>query len=126
LAALTIGWTACLCFFVAPLAFRTLKGRGETFVRRLIRQGHGVLAVSSLVAAGFSLLAGAMAGAAVMGTAGLFFFLAQWTLAPKNESETVPGVRNTARKHARVAASALTAFVMPVVLVGMTLIGFKV
>lgn len=125
LASLTIGWTACLCFFVAPLAFRTLKGRGESFVRRLIRQGHGFLGLFALIAAGLALIGGAVAGAAVMATAGAFFFLAQWTLAPQNQSDPVPGVR-TNRKHSRVAASLLTAFIMPVVLVGMFMIGAKV
>lgn len=125
LASLTIGWTACLCFFVAPLAFRTLKGRGETFVRRLIRQGHGFLGLFALVAAGLALIGGAIAGASVMATAAVFFFLAQWTLSPQNESKPVPGVR-TNRKNARITASMLTAFIMPVVLVGMFMIGAKV
>jgi hypothetical protein len=125
LASLTIGWTACLCFFVAPLAFSTLKGRGEGFVRRLIRQGHGFLALFALIAAGLALIAQSIGGAAVMATAGLFFFLAQWTLSPQNESDPVPGVRHS-RKHLRVAASALTAFIMPVVLVGMVMIGIRI
>lgn len=125
LASLTIGWTACLCFFVAPLAFSTLKGRGEGFVRRLIRQGHGFLALFALVAAGLALIGGAVGGAAVMATAGVFFFLAQWVLAPQNQSAPVPGVR-TNRKHSRVTASMLTACIMPIVLVGMFMIGVKV
>lgn len=125
LASLTIGWTACLCFFVAPLAFQTLKGRGETFVRRLIRQGHGFLGLFALVAAGLALMGGAVVGASVMATAGVFFFLAQWALAPQNQSAPVPGVRAN-RKHARIAASMLTAFIMPIVLVGMFMIGVKV
>jgi hypothetical protein len=37
----------------------------------------------------------------------------------------VPGVR-TNRKHSRITASMLTAFIMPVVLVGMFMIGAKV
>ena len=123
LASLTIGWTACLCFFVAPLAFGTLKGRGEGFVRRLIRQGHGFLALFALLSGGLALIGGAIGGAAVMATAGVFFFMAQWTLSPANTSEPVPGVRNTSRKQQRVTASLLTAFIMPVVLVGMLMIG---
>lgn len=126
LAALTIGWTACLCFFVAPLAFRTLKGRAENFVRKLIRQGHGFLAMFALLSAGAGLISGAIGGSAVMAVAGVFFLMAQWTLSPQNESEHVPGVRNTSRKHARVTASLLTAIIMPIVLVGMVMIGAKV
>jgi hypothetical protein len=126
LASLTIGWTACLCFFVAPLAFTTLKGRAENFVRRLIRQGHGFLAMFSLISAACALFAGSMAGAVVMAACGFSFFLAQWTLHPDNESEAVPGVRNTSRKRLRVTASLMTAMVMPLVLIGIVLIGVKV
>jgi hypothetical protein len=126
LSSLTIGWTACLCFLVAPMAFGTLKGRAENFVRRLIRQGHGFLAMFALLAAGAALIGGAIGGAAVMGSCGVLFFLAQWALSPKNASEAVPGVRNTSRRHARVTASLLTAFIMPIVLVGMVMIGANI
>jgi hypothetical protein len=125
LASLTIGWTACLCFFVAPLAFATLKGRGEGFVRRLIRNGHGFLGLFALGAGALAVVGGAIGGGAVMATAGAFFFLAQWTLAPQNESVAVPGVRNTSKKHQRVTASLLTAFIMPIVLIAMVMIGIK-
>jgi hypothetical protein len=126
LASLTIGWTACLCFFVSPLAFKTLKGRAENFVRRLIRQGHGFLAMFALLSAGCAVIGGSIAGAAVMASCGMCFFLAQWTLHPDNQSEAVPGVRNTSRKRLRVTASLMTAMVMPIVLIGMLLIGLKI
>ncbi len=123
LAAFTIGWTACLSFMVAPAAFQWLKeGRGERFVRRLIKEGHGFLTLFAGLAAGLALIGGAGGGAAVMACAALFFALAQWTLSPANQGPELHGMRKN-RKHARVTASALTAFILPVVLAGVVMIG---
>ena len=116
LATLTVGWTSCISFAVAPQAFRELdRGRGDRFVRTTIKEGHGFLALLALIAAVLGLIGGAVGGAAIMAMAAFFYLIARYALAPR--TDTRPAGARRVMKTARIAASAITAFVIPVVLV---------
>ena len=124
-ATMTIGWTSCISFAVAPMAFRELdRGRGDRFVRNTIKEGHGFLALLALLAAGLGLISGAFGGAIVMAMAAFFYLIARYALAPRTD-ERPAGARRV-MKTARIAASAITAFVIPVVLAGLVMICFGV
>jgi hypothetical protein len=125
LATITIGWTGCIAFAVAPQAFRELdRGRGDRFVRTTIKEGHGFLALLALLAAGFGLIGGAIGGAIVMTTTAFFYLIARYALAPR--TDTRPAGARRVMKTARVAASAITAFIIPVALVATAMIALRV
>ena len=125
LCTLTVGWTSCISFAVAPQAFRDLdRGRGDRFVRNLIKGGHGFLALLALLSAVFALIGGAVAGAVTMGLVAFFYLMARYALAPRTDPR--PAGARRVMKTARVAASAITAFIIPVALAAMVLIALSV
>jgi hypothetical protein len=125
LATLTIGWTCCISFAVAPTAFRELdRGRGDRFVRNIIKDGHGFLALLAALAAIIGLIAGAVGGAIVMGVVAFFYLMARFALAPRTDNKPKAGARKL--KTARVASSALTFFIIPVALAALIMICFGV
>jgi hypothetical protein len=125
LATLTVGWTSCISFAVAPRAFRELdRGRGDRFVRNTIKEGHGFLALLALLAAGLGVIGGAVGGAAVMAMAAFFYLVARYALAPRTDPR--PAGARRVMKTARIAASAITAFIIPVVLVALVMIGMGI
>jgi hypothetical protein len=67
-------------------------------------------------------MAGALAGAIVAAVAGVFAFLCKFALAPR-EDKPLQGHR--VLKTARIVASGLTAFIMPVLIaaIALTLLG---
>jgi hypothetical protein len=125
LATLTIGWTACISFMVAPQAFRTLdRGRGDRFVRNLIKGGHGFLALLALLSAVFALIGTAVAGAIVMALVAFFYLMARYALAPRTDPR--PAGARRVMKTARVAASAITAFIIPVALAALVMVSLGI
>lgn len=125
LCTLTVGWTGCISFAVAPQAFRDLdRGRGDRFVRNLIKSGHGFLALLAVLAAAFGLIGGAVAGAVIMALVAFFYLMARYALAPRTDPR--PAGARRVMKTARVAASAITAFIIPVALAAMVMISLGV
>jgi hypothetical protein len=125
LCTLTVGWTGCISFMVAPMAFRELdRGRGDRFVRNAIKEGHGFLALLAMLAAFLGLIGGAFGGAVVMGLVAFFYLIARYALAPRTDPR--PAGARRVMKTARVAASAITAFVIPVALTAMVMISLGV
>ncbi len=125
LATLTIGWTCCISFAVAPQAYRELdRGRGDRFVRNIIKSGHGFLALFAMLAAAMGLISGALGGALVMAMAAFFYLMARFALAPRTDNKPKAGSRKT--KTARVMASALTFMIIPVAVAGMIMIGLGI
>jgi hypothetical protein len=119
LAGMSIGWIMLFSFVVSPVAYKTFdQGRAERLVKQVMNSGHGLLGLIALAAAIAALLAGAIAGAAVAAVAGVFAFLCKFALAPR-EDKPIKGHR--VLKTARIVASGLTAFIMPVLLAAIVL-----
>jgi len=116
LAGMTIGWTALFSFVVAPVSFKDMDyGRADRHIRRIIKSGHGALALLCLAMGGFALISGALAAALVALMTSVFYAMCQWTLAPRDD-KTIPGMRRN-MKTQRVVASLLTAIGMPLMLI---------
>lgn len=112
LAGISIGWIMLFSFVVSPAAYKTFdQGRAERLVKQVMNSGHGILGLIAFAAALAALFAGAVAGASVAAVAGVFAFLCKFALAPR-EDKPIKGHR--VLKTARIVASALTAFIMPV------------
>lgn len=125
LATITIGWTCCISFAVAPQAYRELdRGRGDRFVRNIIKEGHGFLALFAILAAAMGFISGALGGALVMAMAAFFYLMARFALAPRTDNKVKAGSRKL--KTARVMASALTFMIIPVALAGLIMIGMRI
>jgi len=123
LASISLGWIMLFSFVLSPVAFKTFdQGRAERMVKQVMNSGHGVLGLIALAGAAAAALAGAFAGAAVALVAAVFAFLCRFALAPR-EDQPLKGHR--VLKTARVVASALTAFIMPVLIaaIGLTIAG---
>jgi hypothetical protein len=119
LASISLGWIMLFSFVLSPVAFKTFdQGRAERLVKQVMNSGHGVLGLIALAAAGLAALSGAFAGAAVAVVAAAFAFLCRFALAPR-EDKPIKGHR--VLKTARIVASALTAFIMPVLLAAIVL-----
>ena len=119
LAGAAIGWIMLFSFVVSPVAYKTFdQGRAERLVKQVMNAGHGILGLIALASAIAALLAGAIAGAAVAAVAGVFAFLCKFALAPR-EDKPIKGHR--VLKTARIVASGLTAFIMPVLLASIVL-----
>lgn len=115
-----LGWTALFSFIVAPVSFKDMDaGRADRHVRRVIKQGHGPLAIVCVAAGILALMSGAYAGATIAVLCAIFYAMCQWALAPRDDPRPV-GARRV-MKTARVVASGLTAFVMPVLIAAMVL-----
>ncbi len=112
LAGISIGWIMLFSFVVSPAAYKTFdQGRAERLVKQVMNSGHGILGLIAFAAALAALFAGAVAGASVAAVAGVFAFMCKFALAPR-EDKPIKGHR--VLKTARIVASALTAFIMPV------------
>lgn len=119
LAGASLGWIILFSFVLSPVAFKTFdQGRAERLVKQVMNSGHGILALIAWAAALAALLAGAVGGAAVAATAGVFALLCRYALAPR-EDKPIKGHR--VLKTARIVASSLTAFIMPVLIAAIVL-----
>ncbi len=119
LAASGIGWIALFSFVFSPTAYATFDGgRAERMVKAVMNRGHGLLGLIAFFAAIASLMAGAIAGASVAAVAGVFAFLCKFALAPR-EDKPIQGRRVI--KTARIVASGLTAFIMPILIAAIVL-----
>lgn len=104
LAGAAAGWTACFSFLIAPMAFRDLDaGRADRFVRNAIENGHTIPAGLAGLAAGCAWVGAAPGSAALLAVVTGLFLAARFTVSP--------GARR--RKATRVAASGLTAALLP-------------
>lgn len=119
LAGASLGWIALFSFVLSPVTYKTLDGgRAERLVKQVMNSGHGLLGLLALLSAGAALLAGAVAGAAVAAVAGAFAFMCKFALAPRDD-KPIKGHR--VLKTARIVASGLTAFIMPVLITSIVL-----
>jgi hypothetical protein len=119
LAGASLGWIALFSFVLAPVTYKTLDGgRAERLVKQVMNSGHGLLGLLALLSAAAALMAGAVAGAAVAAVGGLFAFMCKFALAPRDD-KPIKGHR--VLKTARVVASALTAFIMPILIAAIVL-----
>lgn len=119
LAGASLGWIALFSFVLSPVAFKQFDpGRAERMVKHVMNAGHGILGLIALASGLAALAAGAVAGASVAALAGIFAFLCKFALAPR-EDKPIKG--NRVLKTARIVASGLTAFIMPVLLASIVL-----
>lgn len=114
-----LGWIVLFSFVLSPVAFKAFDaGRAERLVKQVMNAGHGILGLIALAAAAAALMAGAVAGASVAAVAGVFAFMCKFALAPRDD-KPIKGHRVV--KTARIVASGLTAFIMPVVFASIVL-----
>jgi hypothetical protein len=119
LAGASLGWIMLFSFVLSPVAYTTFdQGRAERLVKQVMNRGHGILGLIALAAAVAALMAGALAGAIVAAVAGVFAFLCKFALAPRDD-KPIKGHR--VLKTARIVASTLTAFIMPVLIASIVL-----
>lgn len=119
LAGASLGWIMLFSFVLSPVAFKQFDaGRAERLVKHVMNAGHGILGLIAFASAGAALMAGAVGGAAVAAMAGAFAFLCKFALAPR-EDKPIKGHR--VLKTARIVASGLTAFIMPVLIAAIVL-----
>jgi hypothetical protein len=119
LAGISLGWVMLFSFVMSPVAYKALdSGRGERLVKQVMNSGHGILGLIAFCAAIAALMAGAIAGAAVAAVAGVFAFLCKFALAPRDD-KPIKGHRVV--KTARIVASGLTAFLMPIMIAAIVL-----
>lgn len=119
LAGASLGWIMLFSFVLSPTAYATFdQGRAERMVKQVMNRGHGLLGLIAFASALAALLAGATGGAIVAAVAGIFAFMCKFALAPR-EDKPIKGHR--VLKTARIVASALTAFIMPVLIASIVL-----
>lgn len=119
LAGASLGWIMLFSFVLSPVAFKQFDaGRAERLVKHVMNAGHGILGLIALASAGAALMAGAVGGAAVAGVASMFAFMCKFALAPR-EDKPIKGHR--VLKTARIVASGLTAFIIPVLIASIVL-----
>lgn len=119
LAGASLGWIVLFSFVLSPVAFKTFDaGRAERMVKHVMNAGHGILGLIAIASGIAALMAGAVAGAAVAAVAGVFAFMCKFALAPR-EDKPIKGHRVV--KTARIIASGLTAFIMPVLFASIVL-----
>jgi hypothetical protein len=119
LAGASLGWIVLFSFVLSPVAFKQFDaGRAERLVKHVMNAGHGILGLIALASGLAALGAGAVAGAAVAGVAAVFAFLCKFALAPRDD-RPISGHRVV--KTARIVASGLTAFIMPVLIASIVL-----
>ncbi|MBL8543330.1 MAG: hypothetical protein JNJ63_05930 [Hyphomonadaceae bacterium] len=124
LAGVSLGWIMLFSFVLSPVAFKQFDaGRAERLVKHVMNAGHGILGLIALLSAVASLVAGAYAGAAVAAVGGVFAFLCRFALAPR-EDKPIKGHRVV--KTARIVASGLTAFIIPVLIAAIVLTMMRV
>jgi len=119
-AAMALGWTMLFSFVVAPVSFKDMDvGRADRHVRRVMKQGHGIVALVCVLAGVAALISGAYAGATIVVICAIFYAMCQWALAPRDDPRPVGATRKL--KTTRIVASGLTAFIMPVLIAAMVL-----
>ncbi|HYD86333.1 MAG TPA: hypothetical protein VEA80_02560 [Vitreimonas sp.] len=119
LAGASLGWIALFSFVLSPVAFKQFDtGRAERLVKHVMNAGHGILGLIAFASAAAALMAGAVAGASVAAVAGAFAFLCKFALAPRDDK---PLKGHRVLKTARIVASALTAFIAPVLIAAIVL-----
>jgi hypothetical protein len=119
LAGASLGWIALFSFVLSPVAYKQLDaGRAERTVKHVMNAGHGILGLIALASAAAALMAGAIAGASVAAVGALFAFMCKFALAPRDD-KPIKGHR--VLKTARIVASGLTAFIMPVLIASIVL-----
>jgi hypothetical protein len=119
LAGASLGWIMLFSFVLSPVTYKTLDGgRAERLVKQVMNSGHGLLGLIALLSAIAALIAGAVGGAAVAAVAGVLAFMCKFALAPR-EDKPIKGHR--VLKTARIVASGLTAFIMPVLIASIVL-----
>jgi len=119
LAGASLGWIMLFSFVLSPVSYKTLDGgRAERLVKGVMNSGHGLLGLIALASALAALISGAIAGAAVAAVAAVFAFLCRFALAPR-EDKPIKGHRVV--KTARIVASGLTAFIIPVLVASIVL-----
>lgn len=119
LAGASLGWIMLFSFVLSPVAFKTFdQGRAERLVKHVMNSGHGILGLIAIASGAAALLAGAVAGASVAAVAGIFAFMCKFALAPRDD-KPIKGHR--VLKTARIVASSLTAFIMPVLVAAIVL-----
>lgn len=124
LAGASLGWIVLFSFVLSPVAFKQFDaGRAERLVKHVMNAGHGILGLIALASAAAALMAGAIAGAATAAVAGIFAFMCKFALAPR-EDRPIKGHRVI--KTARIVASGLTAFIIPVLVAAIVLTLLKI
>jgi hypothetical protein len=119
LAGASLGWITLFSFVLSPVAFKQFDaGRAERLVKHVMNAGHGILGLIAFASALAALMAGAVAGASVAAVAGLFAFMCKFALAPRDDK---PIMGHRVVKTARIVASGLTAFIMPVLIAAIVL-----
>jgi hypothetical protein len=119
LAGASLGWIMLFSFVLSPVAFKQFDpGRAERLVKHVMNAGHGILGLIAIASAVAAFMAGAVAGASVAAVAGAFAFLCRFALAPR-EDKPIKGHR--VLKTARIVASGLTAFIIPVLIASIVL-----
>lgn len=124
LAGASLGWIMLFSFVLSPVAFKQFDaGRAERLVKHVMNAGHGILGLIALASAAAALMAGAIAGAATAAVAGVFAFMCKFALAPR-EDRPIKGHR--VLKTARIVASGLTAFIIPILIAAIVLTLLKI
>lgn len=119
LAGASLGWIILFSFVLSPVAFKTFDaGRAERIVKMVMNSGHGILGLIALAAGAAGFLSGAIAGGSVAAVGGVFAFMCKFALAPRDD-KPIKGHRVV--KTARIVASGLTAFIMPVMFAAIVL-----
>lgn len=119
LAGASLGWIVLFSFVLSPVAFKTFdSGRAERLVKHVMNAGHGILGLIAIASGAAAFFAGAVAGGAVAAVGGVFAFMCKFALAPR-EDKPLKGHRVV--KTARIVASGLTAFIMPVMFAAIVL-----
>jgi hypothetical protein len=117
-AATALGWTVAISLAAAPIAFRDLDhGRADRLVRNMLKRSQPSQAVLCFIAGALAALGGAMAGGIVLAIAGVFFMMARWALAPREEKMAPAGTRRVL-KTTRIVSAGLNAMMMPVIIAG--------
>lgn len=115
----SLGWIILFSFVLSPVAFKTFDaGRAERIVKMVMNSGHGILGLIAFAAGAAGFFSGAIAGGSVAMVGGAFAFMCKFALAPR-EDKPIKGHRVV--KTARIVASGLTAFIMPVMFAAIVL-----
>jgi hypothetical protein len=115
------GWVVLFSGIVAPISFKDMDhGRANRHVRRVMKQGHAILAGFSLAGGGAAALAGAPGAGIVAAIVGVVVLLARFALAPRDDDRPPPGGKRKLQT-ARVVAAGLTAMMAPLLLVAIGL-----
>jgi hypothetical protein len=121
-----LGWIALFSGVVAPVSFKDMDhGRADRHVRRVIKSGHGPLALLCALGAVAALLGQAVAAAAVGALAAGVFLLSRWALAPRTDERPPPGGKRKLQT-ARIVAAAFTASMAPVLIAAIVLAGLGI